>query len=481
MNVSREGRLDLSDVKYVSAEHALRVRIGDVLFNNTNSPALVGKTAFVSTDADLAFSNHMTRLRPPAGVSGRFVAHQLHFMWMTGYFRSRCTNHVNQASISSTTLSGSVPIAMAPAAEQARICDEVEKQFTRLDAAVAGLQRVKANLKRYRASVLKAACEGRLVPTEAELARRDGRSFESGEELLKRILKERRTRWEVDQLAKMEAAGKAPRNDQWKRQYEEPLRPATAEGDPTPAEWGVASLDELTVFGPQNGLYKPQGNYGSGVPIIRIDDYQDWTHKTRNELRQVEVTDGESLDYAIRGSDLLINRVNSPSHLGKCLLCPADFTGALFESNMMRLRLTELTCPQFVSVYLRSHGGRRRLTSGAKWAVNQASINQKDVGVCPVPLPPLPEQHRIVAEVERRLSVVDELDATVEKNLARCARLRQSILKMAFEGRFVPQDPNDEPASVLLERIRSSRAAGAISATSPSARSPRGRKRAKNP
>lgn len=76
----------------------------------------------------------------------------------------------------------------------------------------------------------------------------------------------------------------------------------------------------------------------------------------------------------------------------------------------------------------------------------------------PIALAPLPEQHRIVAEVERRLSVIDELDAVVDANQKRAERLRQAILKRAFEGRLVPQDPNDEPASVLLERIRAERA-----------------------
>ena len=102
-----------------------------------------------------------------------------------------------------------------------------------LDAAVAALKRVQANLKRYRASVLKAACEGRLVPTEAELARKEGRTYETGEQLLARILKERRAKWEADQLAKMLAAGKPPSNDDWKKKYKEPAPPNPTSSSPT--------------------------------------------------------------------------------------------------------------------------------------------------------------------------------------------------------------------------------------------------------
>ena len=79
--------------------------------------------------------------------------------------------------------------------EQREIVAEIEKQFTRLEAGVAGLRRVQANLKRYRAAVLKAACEGKLVPTEAELARQEGRTYETGAQLLERILSERRQKW----------------------------------------------------------------------------------------------------------------------------------------------------------------------------------------------------------------------------------------------------------------------------------------------
>ena len=124
---------------------------------------------------------------------------------------------------------------------------------------------------------------------------------------------------------------------------------------------------------------------------------------------------------------------------------------------MMKLIPSKYVAPSFLAHYLRSLVGRVRLTIRAKWAVNQASINQSDVCATPVPLPPLAEQHRIVTEVERRLSVIQQAESTVEASLKRAERLRQSILKQAFSGKLVPQDPNDEPASALLERIRAER------------------------
>src|SRR5690606_21179918 len=141
-----------------------------------------------------------------------------------------------QQNISQTVIK-SFPFVLAPVPEQRRIVAEIEKQFTRLDAAVAALERARANLKRYRASVLAAACEGRLVPTEAELARQEGRDYEPASALLDRILAERRARWEADELAKMHARGKPPKNDAWKSKYKEPAAPDTNGLPELPEGW----------------------------------------------------------------------------------------------------------------------------------------------------------------------------------------------------------------------------------------------------
>jgi type I restriction enzyme S subunit len=105
-----------------------------------------------------------------------------------------------------------------------------------------------------------------------------------------------------------------------------------------------------------------------------------------------------------------------------------------------------------------NHFGQRYFFNEGKQTTNLASINITKLRALPIPLPGVDDQQRLVADLEDRLSLLDNLERSVETNLRRTARLRQAILKKAFEGKLVPQDPNDEPASVLLERIRAARA-----------------------
>jgi type I restriction enzyme, S subunit len=295
------------------------------------------------------------------------------------------TSSITVKHLSSRTVAD-IPLPLPPLAEQRRIVAAIEEHLSDLDAAVAALERVRANLKRYRAAVV-----------EEAVAHRDG------------------------------------------------------------AGW--ATMRDLIEDGPQNGLYLPKSAYGVGTPILRIDDYQDWWSRGTAELRRVNADEATVEIYSLRVGDLVINRVNSPSHLGKSLVIEDRHVPALFESNMMRLRLKPEADPQFIALYLRSRSGRAALTANAKWAVNQASINQQDVLGTSVPLPALDAQQRIVAEVERLLGSASRTSVEVESQLRRAGRFRQAILRSAFEGKLVHQDPADEPASVLLDRIRTERAA----------------------
>ena len=429
---------------YIKREQLLRA--GDIVIAaSSGSQSVVGKAAQLREEWLGSFGAFCLGLRPDKGTDDRYLA------WFTQSeeYRNRVStlsaginiNNLRREHIEET------PIPLPPLPEQRRIVAEIETQFTRLDASVAALRRAQANLRRYRASVLKDACEGRLVPAEAELARSDGREYEPAAALLERILAQRRARWESQEKRR----GK----------YREPSAPDASALPQLPEGWVWATVEQIILGTPQNGLYKHKSEYGDGMPILRIDDYQDFYLRDRDSLQCLRVTPDELATYGLRQGQLVINRVNSPSHLGKCLVVPESLLPAVFESNMMRIAAGSGISVSYIAYYLRSFVGRTRLTSNAKWAVNQASINQTDVCSTPIPLPPLAEQRRIVAEVERRLSVVQQAEATVEASLARAERLRQSILKQAFSGRLVPQDPDDEPASALLERIRAEREAAA--------------------
>jgi type I restriction enzyme S subunit len=237
-----------------------------------------------------------------------------------------------------------------------------------------------------------------------------------------------------------------------------PLRSALLENVFSGTEYSLAPLGTLISSGPQNGLYKPSEAYGSGTAIIRIDDFQDEFLRDRSALRTLALGPNELSTYGLKPGDLVINRVNSMTHLGKCFVVPERICPAVFESNMMRLSLIPDVTPKWVALYLQSPSGRHRLVQNAKQAVNQASINQRDVCSTPVPMPrSLREQTFQIERLETQLDSVRELRVACTLGFARAARLRQAILKKAFEGKLVAQNPNDEPASVLLQRIRAAR------------------------
>jgi type I restriction enzyme S subunit len=452
MNVDRDGKLDLTVVKYVSGSNPLRVEIGDVLFNNTNSAELIGKTAHIGIEGDFAFSNHMTRLRPAAGVDPRFTAYQLHFLWMAGYFQHRCTHHVNQASIASTTLAETVPFAVAPSDEQRRIAEEIEKQFTRLDVAIAALRRVQTNLKRYRAAVLKAAFEGRLVPTDAELARRESHSYESASILLERILRERQVRWQRMQSSDSAKSKKLQGVEKRKGQNEHVVAPDESALPRLPEGWCWVSLGQ--IFDVYVGATPSRGKteyWGGKIPWVSSGEVAFCRiTKTRESITELGLKHTSTLVHP--PGTVLLGMIGEGKTRGQAAILDIP---ACNNQNSAAIRVSETPIPsEFVYRFLEGEYERtRRRSSGG----NQPALNKERVRAIPMPLPPFSEIQRIVAELERCCSLIDQLEKQVTANLEKAKHLRQSVLQVAFEGKLVPQDPSDEPATLLLDRISSAR------------------------
>ncbi|MEQ1843924.1 MAG: hypothetical protein ABL994_26265, partial [Verrucomicrobiales bacterium] len=151
-------------------------------------------------------------------------------------------------------------------------------------------------------------------------------------------------------------------------------------------------MGSLIADGPKNGLYKASTSYGQGTRILRIDNFYAGTIGSWDGLKRLTVSDAELNDFGLAVGDIVVNRVNSMSHLGKSALVRELPESCVFESNMMRIRLeVSRLLPEFCILVLTSPGGIAQLQQNAKQAVNQASINQTDVKAVVLALPPLPE------------------------------------------------------------------------------------------
>lgn len=421
----RSSRFGGDRTVYVSASKALelrahQIRAGDLLVTKMGEPP-GDACLYPDSEPDAVITADCIKLRlAPLLSQKRFFVHAIN----SGVVKSQIqliTKGVAQMKVSLGRFS-TLAIPLPPLPIQHRIVAEIEKQFTRLDAGVAALRRVQANLKRYRAAVLKAACEGKLVPTEAALQETEGRrqkGFETGAQLLQRILAERRKNW----------TGRGP--------YKEPAAPDTANLPELPDGWVWVTIDALAFVTKLAGFeytkfvkYDPEGDSA----VIKAENAGLYGFK-RTEFSKVKSSTVAHLTRSrVIAGDLLMVFVGS---VGNVARVPDDqdyFLGP--NIAMIRIQATAAN-PAYIEKFLQSPFGRE-LTFGFVKAVTQPSLSMGTIRMIPVALPPLIEQTRIVAEVERRLSVVEELEAVVTANLQRAKRLRQSILQKAFTGQLSP-------------------------------------------
>jgi type I restriction enzyme, S subunit len=334
-----------------------------------------------------------------------------------------------------------LPLPLAPLPEQYRIVAAIEQQFTCLDAGVAALRRAQAKLKRYRAAVLKAAVEGKLT----KAWRAEHPTNEPASILLERIHKDRRAKWEVD----LKAEGKDPA----KMKYVEPTEPDTESLPELPEGWCWVTVEQVsqcivdclhsTPKFKESGFLCIDTNCIKPGRIVfeKVRYVDEDTFIERNRRMKPKEND---VMFSREGALLGVS-VRVPSNLEFCL-----------GQRMMIFRLDQCIDASFYEKVLNSSVFRSQYLHEITGSASP-HLNIQDIRRFMIPLPPFVEQQIVVAEVERRLSIVEKLESVTEANLKRAERLRQSILKEAFAGRLVPQDPNDEPASVLLERIRKER------------------------
>jgi type I restriction enzyme S subunit len=313
-------------------------------------------------------------------------------------------------------------IPLPPFNEQVRIVARLEELFTRLDAGVEGLRKVKAQLKRYRQAVLKYAFEGKLTE-EWRKTHRD--QIEPATKLLERIKQERKQKLGT--------------------KYKEPPPIDASELPKLPENWAWTILGEVVFL--SNERYNP--TISEDERFVGLEHIQSGTGKLLGFGKSSET---RSTKNRFKQGDLLYGKLRP--YLNKVWV--ANFNGVC-STDILVFQKNDFISNEYIAACLLNQSFVE-YTNQHMSGVQHPRVSYQVLSQYVIPLPPLLEQLEIAEEVQRSFSVADEVETAMEQNLKKAEFLRQSILKAAFLGKLVPQDPSDEPAEKLLERIKAERA-----------------------
>lgn len=440
MNVHEEGSINLSIVKYVPVSKADQdkrlLRRGDVIFNNTNSPELVGKTAFYELPEEKAFSNHMTRLRCQTEIlDSKFCAMALHQKWREGYFRTVCSHHVSQSSVSRAVLLN-IPIIVPPLPEQRRIVAKVEELLARVNAAKERLTKVKEILKRFRQAVLAAACSGRLTA--------DWRYAKE------KLCNQRNTEIRISRF----------------RDSNDYL--VVVELPDIPEGWHWVTLQNVSEY--QGGYaFKSNKFLSTGKnQALRIGNVRQGFIDLG--IAPVFVDDqyaAEKEGFQLKENDLLITMTGTKYKRDYGFVGLVPFSNKILFPNQRvgRLRCLSGCLPWYLYYWLQTETYRYFFFKNETGNVNQGNVGAGALKLMPVPMPPIDEQKEIVRLMESLLQFADTIEKRVVRTAKMAEKLNQAILAKAFRGELVATEAelsrregrSYEPVSALLAKIKAQR------------------------
>jgi type I restriction enzyme, S subunit len=352
-------------------------------------------------------------------------------------------------------------IPLPPRSEQHRIVEKIEELFSDLDKGIESLKTTQQQLKIYRQAVLKWAFEGRLTAKWREEKKQQG-ELKSAEELLVQIKAEREKR-DLTQLQEWHEAvktweangkqGKKPGKPQRLKDLPPPSATEIDKLPELPKEWLWIRLEESSdAIDPQPSHRTPP-KVQNGIPFISIQDFDKATGKINfDNARKVSssVLQEHIERYALEDGDFIIGKIGT---VGNSFKIPSKRFFAISANVVLIAVNRNIVTSDFLFYLIKSQLIKRQFDEGSK-ATTQSAFGIQKVRLLIVPYTSKEEQNQIIEEIEFRLSICDRLEATITENITRAEALRQSILKQAFAGKLVPQDPNDEPAEQLIERIR---------------------------
>ena len=355
---------------------------------------------------------------------------------------------------------GRLPIPLAPTATQHRIVAKIEELFSELDKGIESMKTARWQLEVFRQSVLKHAFEGRLT---AQWREENKDKLEKPEQLLARIKQERAAHYEQQlkewkaAVKEWEAKGKPSKGLAGPAKLKEISQLPLAETEILPSlpdGWSYLRLG-LVINEPKYGTSKKCDHNYEGTGVLRIPNVVRGVVDT-SDLKGAPFEEPEKRTYALRNGDILVIRSNgSISIVGKCAIISKAEEQYLYAGYLIRLRSNPVTLlPDYLAALLSSHLLRTQIEHKAKSTSGVNNINSSEIQSLIIPLCSLSEQEVVVGRLSASLAAIDAIEAEVENQLLKTNALRQSILKKAFAAQLVAQSPNDEPASILLDRIK---------------------------
>lgn len=368
-------QLNLSEVKTIPAKESTiasyRLEPGDILLNEGGDRDKLGRGwIWQGQISECIHQNHVFRARIRDGKAiPKWIAYYANTNEARAYFLATGKQTTNLASISKKNLSA-LPVPLPPVHVQETLVAEIDTQLSRLDEAVTTLQGIQAKLKQARASILKAAVEGRLVETEGK--------------------------------------------------------------------WNAVPLQTLLREPMRNGKSAKTSPTGHGVRIATLTAATNQRFTEQNT--KISTLNPDEVDGLwMKPGDLFVQRSNTPELVGSSVLYAGPEDWAIFPDLLIRLRCSEAILPKWMLFNLQAPEIRNSFKRQAQGtAGSMPKISQGVIAAATIQLPSVLKQTLIIAEVDRRFSVLDQVEATVTTSLARCGKLRQAILKQAFEGRLVP-------------------------------------------
>ena len=314
-----------------------------------------------------------------------------------------------------------------PLEQQKRIVAKIEELFSHIDAGIEALKKAKQLLKQYRQSVLKAAVTGELTK---EWREENKDKFEPASQLLERILKERRQKWEQQQLEQFKAKGKIPKDDKWKVKYKEPKAPALKVDIKYPEEWELVSIDQVAEVLLGKMLDKSKHTTGEKLPYLRNINVR-WGHVATNDVSEMFFKEGELERYNLISGDVLVCEGGEP---GRASVWYDEIPNMKYQKALHRVRFYLPLVPEYLSILLEYFASTGLLTRYFTGSTIKHFTKESFISL-PFPLPELVEMEKIVELVDEKITNIQRLEKEIDVQLLKVERNKQSILSSAFSGR----------------------------------------------